>query len=281
MTSSPYLVSTQWLADNLGAPDLVIVDGSWHLPPTGRNGKAEFLEHHIPGAVFFDIDAISDQSSDLPHMLPDALAFSASVGKLGIGDGLRIVVYDQLGLFSAARVWWTFRAFGVAEVMILDGGLPQWLAEGRETESGSSARQPATFMARLDRSIIADIAQVERALTAGTSQVLDARPAARFRGEAPEPRAGIASGHIPGSLNLPFGEIIKDGHLAEPEALRAALESAGVDLSRPVITSCGSGVSAAILWLALDSIGKRPHALYDGSWAEWASAGKPVATGAE
>ncbi|OYX68859.1 MAG: 3-mercaptopyruvate sulfurtransferase [Rhizobiales bacterium 32-66-11] len=281
MTSSPYLVSTQWLADNLGAPDLVIVDGSWHLPPTGRNGKAEFLEHHIPGAVFFDIDAISDQSSDLPHMLPDALAFSAAVGKLGIGDGLRIVVYDQLGLFSAARVWWTFRAFGVAEVMILDGGLPQWLAEGRETESGPSTRQPAAFMARLDRSIIADIAQVERALTAGTSQVLDARPAARFRGEAPEPRAGIASGHIPGSLNLPFGEIVKDGHLAEPAALRAALEGAGVDLSRPVITSCGSGVSAAILWLALDSIGKRPHALYDGSWAEWASAGKPVATGAE
>ncbi|MFG1462907.1 3-mercaptopyruvate sulfurtransferase [Xanthobacter sp. DSM 24535] len=281
MTSSPYLVSTQWLADNLSAPDLVIVDGSWHLPPTGRNGKAEFLEHHIPGAVFFDIDAISDQSSDLPHMLPDALAFSSAVGKLGIGDGLRIVVYDQLGLFSAARIWWTFRAFGAAEVMILDGGLPQWMAEGRDTESGVSARPPASFMARLDRSIIADLAQVERALTAGTSQVLDARPAARFRGEAPEPRAGIASGHIPGSLNLPFSEIVKDGHLAEPAALRAALEEAGVDLSRPVITSCGSGVSAAILWLALDSIGKRPHALYDGSWAEWASAGKPVATGPE
>lgn len=277
MTASSPFVSTEWLAANLTAPDLVIVDGSWHLPPSGRNGKAEFLERHIPGAVFFDIDAISDHTTDLPHMLPSPTAFAAAVGALGIGDGLRIVVYDGSGLFSAPRVWWTFKAFGVREVLILDGGLPKWLAEGRPTESGPANRSVAAFSARLDRTIVADIDTVAGAAAAGSAQVLDARPANRFAGEAPEPRPGIASGHIPGSLNLPFGEIVKEGHMVTPDAIRAAVRAAGVDLDRPIITSCGSGVSAAILWVALESIGKHPSALYDGSWAEWASRDRPIA----
>ncbi len=275
--TSPF-VSTEWLAANLTAPDLVIVDGSWHLPPAGRSGKAEFLERHIPGAVFFDIDTISDPSTGLPHMLPDTATFAAAAGALGIGDGLRVVVYDAAGLFSAPRVWWTLKAFGVREVLILDGGLPKWLAEDRPTESGPATRAPAVFSARLDRSIVADIAKVETAISGSFIQVLDARPADRFAGTAPEPRPGISSGHIPGSLNLPFGKIVKDGHLVSPENVRAALIDAGIDLERPVVTTCGSGVSAAILWVALESIGKLPLALYDGSWAEWASSGKPIAT---
>jgi len=277
MTASSPFVSTEWLAANLTAPDLVIVDGSWHLPPSGRNGKAEFLERHIPGAVFFDIDAVSDHTTDLPHMLPTPTAFAAAVGALGIGDGLRVVVYDGSGLFSAPRVWWTFKAFGVREVLILDGGLPKWLAEGRATESGPANRSAAVFSARLDRTIVADIDTVAGAAASGSAQVLDARPANRFSGAAPEPRPGIASGHIPGSLNLPFGEIVKEGHMVGPDAVRAAVTAAGVDLDRPIITSCGSGVSAAILWVALESIGKRPTALYDGSWAEWASRDRPIA----
>ncbi len=275
--TSPF-VSTEWLAANLTAPDLVIVDGSWHLPPAGRSGKAEFLERHIPGAVFFDIDTISDPSTGLPHMLPDPATFATAAGALGIGDGLRVVVYDAAGLFSAPRVWWTLKAFGVREVLILDGGLPKWLAEDRPTESGPATRAPAVFSARLDRSIVADIAKVETAISGSFIQVLDARPADRFAGTAPEPRPGISSGHIPGSLNLPFGKIVKDGHLVSPENVRAALIDAGIDLERPVVTTCGSGVSAAILWVALESIGKLPLALYDGSWAEWASSGKPIAT---
>ncbi len=278
--SSPF-VSTAWLAANLDAPDLVIVDGSWHLPTSGRSGKAEFLERHIPGAVFFDIDAISDPATSLPHMLPEPAAFAAAVGALGIGDGLRIVVYDAAGLFSAPRVWWTFKAFGVREVLILDGGLPQWLAEGRPTADGPATRAPAVFSARLDRSIVADISKVDNARSGTSIQILDARPANRFAGTAPEPRPGISSGHIPGSLNLPFGEIVKDGHLLPPEDVRSALIGAGLDLDRPVITTCGSGVSAAILWVALESVGKAPLALYDGSWAEWASSGNPIASAPE
>ncbi|TCT02442.1 3-mercaptopyruvate sulfurtransferase [Aquabacter spiritensis] len=274
-------VTTEWLADNLSAPDLVIVDGSWHLPPTGRTGGPEFLERHIPGAVFFDLEAVSDTTSDLPHMLPEPRAFATAVGALGIGDGVRIVVYDSLGLFSAPRVWWTFRAFGAQDVKILEGGLPKWLAEDRPVESGAARRLPGVFNARLDRSVVADIGHIERVVASGgPTQILDARAAGRFAGTAPEPRPNLPSGRIPGSLNLPSSTLVKDGVLASPEVVRQELDAAGVDLSRPIITSCGSGVSAAILWIALESVGKRPTALYDGSWTEWASRGKPIETDA-
>ncbi|WP_018390557.1 3-mercaptopyruvate sulfurtransferase [Ancylobacter sp. FA202] len=281
-TASPesrYLVSTDWLAAHLGAPNLVIVDGSWHMPATGRKGREEFLKAHIPGAVFFDIDAISDISSPLPHMLPTETLFRAAMESLGIGRQMKIVVYDALGLFSAPRVWWTLRAFGAVDVAILDGGLPKWLAEGRPTEAGEAPYYPARFDATLDRDWVASIDDVAAHLADRRAQVLDARAAERFRGEAPEPRAGVRPGHIPGARNLPVSEVVKDGRLADPDAIHKAVEAAGIDLSKPVITSCGSGVTAAILWLALETIGAPPAALYDGSWTEWGASEKPVATG--
>lgn len=272
-------VSTDWLAENLRAPDLVIVDATWFLPPRDKDGVNSFLAQHIPGAVFFDLDGISDQKSDLPHMLPEPRDFANAVSALGIGDGVRIVVYDAQGLFSAPRVWWTFRAFGASDVKILEGGLPQWIAEGRDVESGPARRPPAVFTPRVDRSIVADIAHMEKAMGTPT-QILDARAYERFTGETPEPRPGIPSGHIPGSLSLPSSKLVKDGHLVPPETVRTELAAVGFDMGRPVITTCGSGVSAAILWIALESVGKRPQALYDGSWTEWASRGMPVETGA-
>jgi thiosulfate/3-mercaptopyruvate sulfurtransferase len=228
--------------------------------------------------VFFDIDAIADPATSLPHMLPDPHTFSRKVGSLGIGDGLRIVVYDTFGLRSAPRVWWTFKAFGASDVMILDGGLPKWIAEERPAEAGPVRREWAQFTARLDHSVVAGMSQVERALASGSAQILDARSAERFAGTAPEPRPELASGHMPGAFNLPYTELLPDGHLATPDVIRAAVAKSGLDLTKPVITSCGSGVTAAVLWLALETIGKRPQALYDGSWTEWASAGKPVVT---
>lgn len=278
--SNPYLVSTDWLAERLGDPDVVAVDGSWHLPDAGRNGGAEFLERHIPGAVFFDIDAIADISSGLPHMLPPPGFFASEVGGLGIGDGMTIVVYDASGLFAAPRVWWSFRAMGVRKVFVLDGGLPKWLAEGRPTESGPANRAPKGFTPNPDPNAALSADQVATALDAETAQVLDARSAARFRGEAPEPRPGLASGHIPGSLNLPFQEIVKDGRLVDDKAARRAFEAVGVDLSKPVVTTCGSGVTAAILAFALEGVGSPAEGIYDGSWAEWGAGGRPVATGA-
>jgi len=278
-TGPKRLVSTQWLNDRLGSPDIVIVDGSWHMPATGRVGRSEYLAAHIPGAVFFDVDAIADRSSGLPHMLPSEEAFSTAVGALGVADGKTIVVYDGAGLFSAPRVWWTFRAFGVAEVFILDGGLPKWLAEGRRIAAGASEAKPATFTAKLDRSLVAGIEDVARVTTDGSAQILDARAAERFRGEAAEPRAGVRAGHIPGSRNLPVSEVVKNGRLVDAASIRAAVDAAGIDPAQPVITSCGSGVTAAILWLALDEIGTPPKALYDGAWTEWGSSAKPIATG--
>ena len=278
-TGHKRLVSTQWLADHLGSPDIVIVDGSWHMPATGRIGRSEYLAAHIPGAVFFDVDAIADTSSGLPHMLPSEEAFSAAVGALGVADGKTIVVYDGAGLFSAPRVWWTFRAFGARDVFILDGGFPKWQAEGRPVVSGESGAAPATFTAKLDRSVVAGIEDISRVTSDHSAQILDARAAERFRGEAAEPRAGVRAGHIPSSRNLPVSDVVKNGRLVDAGSIRAAVDAAGINTSQPVITSCGSGVTAAILWLALDEIGTPPKALYDGSWTEWGSSTKPIATG--
>ena len=277
---NPNLVSTEWLAARLGDPDVVPVDGSWYLPDVGRDGAAEFRERHIPGAAFFDINAVADLSSGLPHMLPSPEVFADAVGRLGIGTGSTVVAYDGAGLFAAARVWWTFRVMGVNKVHVLDGGLPKWLAEGRQVETGASSRQPTSFAAQFDQTAVKSADQIAEALRAQSVQVLDARSGPRFRGEAPEPRPGLASGHIPGSLNLPFQDVLgADGRLRDEEELRAAFEKAGVDLGRPVVTTCGSGVTAAILALALESVGARVAGLYDGSWAEWGAGGRPVATG--
>ena len=267
--ASKWLVTTEWLAARLGKPDISIVDGSFYLPALKRDARAEYLEAHIPGAVFFDIDAVADHSTELPHMLPGATQFSQEVGALGVGKDDTIVIYDGAGLGGAPRVWWTFRAFGANKVYILDGGLPKWKAEGRAVEAGTTPHLSRKFEAALNTSIVAMVAEVQLALTNHTAQVIDARPAARFRGEAPEPRPGIRSGHMPGALNVPVTELIEDGRLVSADKIRERFAAGGVDLDKPMITSCGSGVTAATLWFALDAIGKPPQMLYDGSWTEW------------
>ncbi len=269
---STTLRSTAWLAERLDAPDVVVVDGSYYLPTMNRDAKAEYLAGHIPGAVHFDIDTVKDPDSALPHMLPSPRAFADAVGAMGIGDGSTVVVYDGAGLFAAPRVWWTFRTFGLERVFILDGGLPAWIAEGRPVEAGAVERRPARFTPRFDASAVAGFADVGRALASGV-QVVDARPADRFAGTAPEPRPGIPSGHMPGARNVPFASLIADGRLKTQDELSAALDAAGVDPSKPVVTTCGSGVSAAILGLALEAVGAKGFRLYDGSWAEWAGPG--------
>jgi thiosulfate/3-mercaptopyruvate sulfurtransferase len=267
--ASRWLVTTEWLEGHLAAPDIVVVDGSYYLPTMKRNARQEYLDAHIQGAVFFDIEEVADHTTDLPHMLPKPEAFSSAVRDLGIGDGQTIVVYDGIGLYGAARVWWTFRVFGAKEVFILDGGFPKWKAEGRAIEFGEVKRLPRHFTARMDHGAVAALNDVQTALATANAQVVDARSAERFRGQAAEPRPGLRSGRMPGAFNVPYQALIEDGRLAPPHRLAAAFAAGGVDVGKPIITSCGSGVTAAILTFALDALGQDQTSLYDGSWAEW------------
>jgi thiosulfate/3-mercaptopyruvate sulfurtransferase len=264
------LVSTEWLAAHLRDPDLRVLDASWFLPDAGRNPKAEYDAAHIPNARFFDLDEISDQRSALPHMAPPPEKFISRMRAMGVGDGHQVVVYDAAGLFSAARVWWTFRLMGKTDVAVLDGGLPKWRSEGREIEDMPPIVKDRHITVSRQNALVKDVTQVAHAAKLGEAEIVDARAAARFRGDAPEPRPGLRSGHIPGAKNVPFASVLNgDGTMKTPAELRAVFEAAGVNLTKPVITSCGSGVTAAVLSLALERIGHRNHALYDGSWAEW------------
>ncbi|MDB5452239.1 MAG: Rhodanese domain protein [Caulobacteraceae bacterium] len=276
------LVSTAWLQDHLSAPDVRIVDGSWHLPTEQRDARAEYRQAHIPGAVFFDIDEICDEQNPLPHMLPHPVKFSSRMRKLGLGDGSRIVVYDTKGLFSAARVWWMLRVMGHQDVVVLDGGLPKWISEGRPIEDLPPPPRERHFTVRFDSALIRSLEDVGKDISTGKEQVVDARPAGRFEGREPEPRPGVRSGHIPGSRSLPWETLLgPDGALLPPDKLAERFKAAGVDPAKPVVTTCGSGVSAAILALALARLGRWRTPVYDGSWAEWGSREDlPLATGA-
>ena len=280
MTQDP-LVSTQWLEEHLNAPDVRILDASWHLPTAGRDAYAEYKQTHIPGAVFFDIDDICDEASPLPHMLPHPVKFSSRMRKLGLGDGSRFVVYDTEGLFSAARVWWMLRAMGHEDVVVLDGGLPKWVAEGRKTDDLPLPPRERHFTVRYHSALVRDQAAVAEALKTGKEQVVDARPPARFRGEAPEPRPGVRSGHIPGSTNLHWATLLgPDGALLQAPELEARFAAQGIDTKKPVVATCGSGVSAAIIALAMARLGHVRTPVYDGAWAEWGARDDlPLATG--
>lgn len=281
MDNPKVIVSTEWLAAHLRDPDLRIIDASWYLPNMGRDPKAEYEACHIPNARFFDIDEISDQRSDLPHMAPPVEKFMSRLRAMGVGDGHQVVVYDGMGLFSAARVWWLFRLMGKLDVAVLDGGLPKWVAEGRETEDLPPILRDRHMTVTRQNQMVKDVTEVSSAAKLGDWVIVDARAADRFRGEVEEPRPGLRAGHIPNSRNVFFKDVQNaDGTMKSPDALKSVFEQAGVDLSKPVITSCGSGVTAAVLNLAMEHMGKTDHALYDGSWAEWgAFPTLPIATG--
>jgi len=268
MTDHP-LVTTQWLADHLSSPDLVVVN-AWMPPVTEPDALPVYPQAHIPGAVFFDINEICDKQSDLPHMLPQPHVFSSAMRKLGIGDGQTLVIYDDYGFYSAPRVWWTFLSMGAERVYILDGGLPKWQTEERPVEDTVPRRVQSHFSSRLNHGSVADLADIRQSISTGNRQILDARSAERFAGSAPEPRPGLKPGHMPTALNLPFTQLLnEDGTFRQKDELAVLFKEAGVDLDRPVTTSCGSGVTAAILTLGLTVLGANDLSLYDGSWAEW------------
>ncbi len=274
------LVSIAWLAQNLTAPELAIVDASWHLPTAKRNAGQEFATKHIPGARFYDLDAGADPATTLPHMLPSPEKFAADIAALGVTNQSHVIVYDSVGLFSSARLWWMLHSFGHDKVSVLDGGLKKWEADGHPTASTMTAFQTLHFNAKMDAKNRRNMNDVATALSSGHAQVADARSPTRFRGEEPEPRPGVRPGHMPGAFNVHYANLINaDGTLKSKAELRATFEAAGVDLTKPVITSCGSGVTAAILILALEQIGHGDHALYDGSWAEWGASAQKVAMG--
>ncbi|WP_334163081.1 3-mercaptopyruvate sulfurtransferase [Phenylobacterium sp.] len=263
------LVSTAWLAERLGSPQAQVVDATWFMPGEGV-GRDSYAAGHIPGAVFFDIDEIADRSTDLPHMLPQPAAFAEAAGRLGLRREATVVVYDAHGLFSAPRVWWTLRTMGFPEVRVLDGGLKKWRAEGRPVETDAAAPAVSELESAHDPRLVRDLGAVRNLLARREAQLVDARAAPRFRGEAPEPRAGLRSGHMPGACNVPWGQLVNpDGTLKSAAELRAAFEAGGVDLARPIVTTCGSGVSAALLALGLARLGRDDVAVYDGSWTEW------------
>jgi len=264
------VVSTEWLASNLEHPRVRVVDGTWHMPQLQRDARREFEEAHVPGAVFFDIDAIADRTTALPHMLPTPAEFSRHMGALGLSSNDFIVVYDTRGVVSAARVWWTFRAFGHDRVAVLDGGLRKWKAENRPLATGAATPAARRFRAKLRPALVRGIEQMRRNIETRREQVLDARSRGRFYGTEPEPRQGLRAGHIPGSFNLPYDMLYgPDGTLLPPEGLKEAFREAGLDARKPVTTTCGSGVTASVLALGLHVIGHKKVAVYDGSWTEW------------
>ncbi|MDP1669316.1 3-mercaptopyruvate sulfurtransferase [Phaeovulum sp.] len=264
------LVSTDWLEAHLKDPDLRVLDASWYLPTAGRDPKAEYAKAHIPGARFFDIDDIADSRSSLPHMVPTPEKFISRMRAMGIGDGHQVVVYDTAGVFSAPRVWWTFRLMGKHDIAVLDGGFPKWLAEGRPVEDMPPILRERHITVQRHAELVKNVTQVAAASKLGDHEIIDARAPGRFAGVDPEPRPGLRMGHIPGSKNVHFATLLNpDGTMKSPEALRAVFKAAGVDLKKPAITTCGSGVNAAMLALALELVGHRNHAVYDGSWAEW------------
>ena len=279
---SPYVVSTQWLAERLDAPDIAIIDASWHLPAAKRDARAEFAAARIPGAQFFDIDDISESATTLPHMLPSPEKFASRMRRLGIGDGKKVIAYDTAGLFSAARAWWMLRIFGHDDVAVLDGGFPKWKAEGHPVDEDPPGKaQERHFSARFQSMMVRDKEDVLAAVKTGKSQIADARSPGRFTGKEPEPRPGVRSGHMPGAANVHYATLLNpDGTLKSPDAIARVFADAGIDVKKPVITSCGSGITAAILTLGLTLIGAKEHALYDGSWSEWGAAtDTPAETG--